>query len=257
MTHTYKITGRKGGDTMIKSTKQYDKFKLIEGNRNLVPGHLARLTVSILQKNLLAQNPIIVNERFEVIDGQHRLEIAKSNDLEIFYLVVPGASIEEVVVLNANNRSWNGTDFLNSYASRGRKDYIWLRRFMDDYSISLTQALAFLYGHDSSWSSRSIRSGKLAINEAQKENAVQRADVLYDIRPYIKRSGFIPRAFLLELIHFVDKGHGKELAQALQKRGEHFIPESSRKEAYKQLRELTYFKGNGRKATTVRVVAHA
>lgn len=221
--------------TGIQATKDYNKFKLIQGNRNIMPGHVARLTTSILRKNMLAQNPIIVNERFEVIDGQHRLEVAKNNDLEVFYLIIPGAHFTEIISLNANNRVWTSRDYVNSYASQGKADYIWLTEFIDNYGISVTEAVCFIFGSDGSGPRAGIKNGLLELNDVQKERAISRADALWSIRPYIRRSGFIPRAFLVELIHLHDEGKIDKLLEGIKKRTEPFMPEANRKGAYNQL----------------------
>jgi hypothetical protein len=220
----------------IQSTKDYKKFTLVRGNRDIIPGHVAKLTTSILQKNMLAQNPIIVNEKFEVIDGQHRLEVAKNNDLEVFYIVLPGADFTEIIAFNANNRVWNAMDYINGYASKGMKDYLWLKEFIDNYAISTSQALTFMFGHEGSAPRAMINRGLLELTDEQKERAISRADVLWSLRPFIKRSGFIPRAFLYELLHLHEEGLGQQLIKAVKARGETFVPEANRKDAHDQLR---------------------
>ena len=224
--------------SIIQSTKDYDKFTLIKGNRTLIPGHVAKLTTSILQKNMLPQNPIIVNERFEVIDGQHRLEVARNNELEVYYIVVPGARLEEIIALNSNNRVWNNRDYINSYASQGDKDFLWLNEFIEKYGISVTQALVFLFGSEGTGPRTAVRTGRLSLSEEQKELATTRADILWEVRPFMVRSGYIPRAFLLELVKAVDEGFGSKLTKGVKARGSSFIPESSRKEAFNQIRIL-------------------
>lgn len=224
--------------SIIQSTKDYDKFILIKGNRNLIPGHVAKLTTSILQKNMLPQNPIITNEKFEVIDGQHRLEVARNNDLDIYYIVVPGARLEEIIALNSNNRIWNSMDYINSYASQGDRDFLWLKEFIEEYSINTTQALTFLFGSEGQGPRTAIRRGKLNFSDEQKEHAQARADVLWEVRPFMVRSGFVPRAFILELVKAVDEGFGNKLTKGIKARGSSFIPETTRKEAFNQIRIL-------------------
>lgn len=59
-------------DTEVKMTKDYMRFKRIKGNRKLYPGHVEYLRQVLLDKpDMLSYNPILVNERFEIIDGQH------------------------------------------------------------------------------------------------------------------------------------------------------------------------------------------
>lgn len=59
----------------VFTTKDYSKFKHLEGNRNIVKPHLKRLKAS-MEKNYLF-SPILINEKHEIIDGQHRFEVCK------------------------------------------------------------------------------------------------------------------------------------------------------------------------------------
>jgi hypothetical protein len=56
-------------------TKDYARFKTLGGNRQLNELHLKRLLSSVMVKNLLFANPILVNEKFEIIDGLNRHSI--------------------------------------------------------------------------------------------------------------------------------------------------------------------------------------
>lgn len=131
---------------MINSTKEYNKFKTLEGNRLLNVGHLSRLEKSILDNNLLKYNPIIVNKKFEVLDGQHRLEVAKRNNLTVYYVVADDANIDDVITLNINQEKWSYPDYLQTYVSRGYEDYIIVKNFCDWYSMPLFMAVLLLSG---------------------------------------------------------------------------------------------------------------
>ncbi len=221
--------------TTIQKTKDYNKFDSVSGNRFVNQRHLANLTISVGKKNMLAQNPILVNEKFEVIDGQHRLEVARNNDLEVYYIVVPGARIEEVIQLNANSKEWVIKDYIASYATRGFKPYIWLQEFMDEYSLSFTQACLFVYGSDVKWVHTTIKKGAFEPTDEQKARALDRADILWDVRPFIKQVGQVPKAMVLALIDMEEKGHAKELVKAIKTQGKPFIPAKFRKDAFEQL----------------------
>jgi hypothetical protein len=132
----------------VVKTKNYSIFKKIKGNRPLWNYHLVKLTNSILKNNLLANNPIIVNDNYEVIDGQHRLEVAKNNNLEIYYTVVPGASIQDVQQLNANLKPWTIPDYLHSYVELGLQDYIILEDYARETGLSIPTATYPLAGRD-------------------------------------------------------------------------------------------------------------
>ena len=76
----------------IHQTTDYSMFQTLEGNRNLNKLHLKRLKNSFQKKYLLS--PIIVNEKFEIIDGQHRFEAGKQLGLPINFLIAPNYGIK-------------------------------------------------------------------------------------------------------------------------------------------------------------------
>ena len=59
----------------VHTTTDYFLFKPINGNRNINRLHLSRLKKSIEENYLFTV--IIVNENYEIIDGQHRFECIK------------------------------------------------------------------------------------------------------------------------------------------------------------------------------------
>ncbi len=119
-------------------TKRLNGFKSLEGNRIVNIKHVNRIAESI-RKNGFLINPIIVNSRMEVIDGQHRLQAAKEQDVGIYYIVARGYSLNEVHSLNLNQKNWTAKDYMNGYANMGVEPYVKLQKFHgenNDFSIS-------------------------------------------------------------------------------------------------------------------------
>ena len=130
--------------TNIKETTDYKDFKRVKGNRLLSKEHLSRLKKSVQRKNLLHLNPIIVNEKMEIIDGQHRLEVCKALHLPVYYVVGKGLDFTDVVQMNSNVKDWGLLDYLQSYCEQGRKDYLVAKQFAADYNLSPSTAIAIL-----------------------------------------------------------------------------------------------------------------
>lgn len=114
----------------IEKTSEYSIFKKHENNRALSESNVNSLVFSIKSQNLLSFRPILVNERMEIIDGQHRLEAAKRLELEIFYQIKKDSSHEDIVLLNNNQKIWEFNDYLNYYCSLGNQEYIKLKEFI-------------------------------------------------------------------------------------------------------------------------------
>jgi hypothetical protein len=122
----------------VYQTSDLSIFKQIDGNRVPNLQHIKRLADSIRVYGMKC-NPILVNERMEVIDGQHRLMAAKEAESFVYYIIVNGYSLNEVHTLNLNQKNWSKKDFMEGYANMGIESYIKLRDFVnknDDYSFS-------------------------------------------------------------------------------------------------------------------------
>tara|TARA_R110000803_G_scaffold196198_1_gene259477 strand:+ start:99 stop:887 length:789 start_codon:yes stop_codon:yes gene_type:complete len=112
----------------VYKTNDLSMFSEVEGNRPPNPQHIRRLSDSIKTNGLLC-NPILVNEKMQIIDGQHRLLAAKDSNSDIYYIILKGYSLKEVHALNLNQKNWGKKDFMNGYADMGVESYIKLRGF--------------------------------------------------------------------------------------------------------------------------------
>jgi len=122
----------------VYQTSDLSIFKQIDGNRVPNLQHIKRLADSIRVYGMKC-NPILVNERMEVIDGQHRLMAAKEAESFVYYIIVNGYSLNEVHTLNLNQKNWTKKDFMEGYANMGIESYIKLREFLnknDDYNFN-------------------------------------------------------------------------------------------------------------------------
>lgn len=128
----------------IKKTTDYKIFKRVQGNRPVDVNHVKSLISSVAQKNLLENIPLIVNDKMEVIDGQHRLEVSKAMGIPVYYISVPKADISDIRRLNSYSRPWSVFDYLDSYIDLGKTDYKQLKSFASKYSLSISNALIIL-----------------------------------------------------------------------------------------------------------------
>jgi hypothetical protein len=122
----------------VYKTNDLSIFKQIDGNRVPNLQHIKRLTDSIRVYGMKC-NPILVNERMEVIDGQHRLMAAKEAKSFVYYIIVDGYTLDEVHTLNLNQKNWTKKDFMEGYADMGISSYVKLKKFVEkneDYSFS-------------------------------------------------------------------------------------------------------------------------
>lgn len=99
-------------------------FKNITGNRTINKSHVKRLMLIFgAYPQRLQLVPILVNEKKEVIDGQHRLEAATRLEVPVYYRVVKGLTLEDCQALNSNAKMWTPIDYARAYCENGNKAY--------------------------------------------------------------------------------------------------------------------------------------
>lgn len=121
----------------IYLSRDYEMFKIIQGNRFVDPKRVYDLKTSI-EENGWLPSPIMVNERYEIIDGQGRFLALKALEMPIEFVIAPNADMREVIALNTSSTRWRMMDYIDSYADRGVIQYITLRQLLDKYMRSET-----------------------------------------------------------------------------------------------------------------------
>lgn len=126
------------GKTEILWTENYPMFKKLTGNRDVDRRNVERLKESILKHGVLPE-PILVNEKFEVIDGQHRLQALRELGLPVPYVIQPGAGSNTAIALNIGQKNWTTVDYVRKYAAEGNPDYVFLAKLIERYRYALTE----------------------------------------------------------------------------------------------------------------------
>ncbi len=120
-------------------TTNYTIFKAIKGNRLLNESKINRIISDIKSGlDMLRYYPIVVDENMNVIDGQHRLFIAKKLKTNIYYIISKKIELNSIAKINSNTEKWNNDDFINCYIVNGSKDYEILRDFKEKYQFPLS-----------------------------------------------------------------------------------------------------------------------
>lgn len=186
-------------EIQVHTTKDYSLFKTLNGNRDVNQLHLTRLKESIKKNHLTTI--IMVNEKFEIIDGQHRFLISQELKLPINYIVSKNYGLNEVQILNANMKNWILIDYVNGYCDLGFKDYEIYREFINEYGFPSQVCIVLLSGESASGITESpttlkFKEGLFKVKNL--ENAKRMADKIMMIEPYYK--GFMRRSFIYAII---------------------------------------------------------
>ena len=104
----------------IYETDDYSVFRKLAGNR-YTKGE-KKIIQSISDVGYV-RNPILVNEKMEIIDGQNRFEALKTLGYPIQYIMQAGIGLRECRALNIGQTNWGTWDYIESYAAQGNESY--------------------------------------------------------------------------------------------------------------------------------------
>lgn len=154
----------------IQRTKNYDQFLTIKGNRKVNMGHVNNLVKMIAKYNLLPQFVGVVTKDGYLIDGQHRLEAAKANDLWFYFSIIP-ETVDDVIVslVNAVQLKWTVDDYVNFFADRGNKQYSWIRDLHTQHKVSNSSLIQYFTGGKGNGSLFKMRAGELVVYKSQED----------------------------------------------------------------------------------------
>lgn len=119
----------------------YKIFRRRKDNREIDLKHVEDLKKSLQQCNDLKLNPLIVNPAMEIVDGQHRLKAAEELGYPVYYIIDENFYPEKIKLYNTVVKQWDKIAFLNSYATSGNKSYDDLKKFTNQFNLSVGVAL--------------------------------------------------------------------------------------------------------------------
>lgn len=158
----------------VYETFDYERFKILLGNRDIPC--IDKISKSIDDVGCLVI-PIIVNEKYEIIDGQTRYTAWRERNLPIYYIIRDGYGIRECIAMNTTSVNWHIEDYINCYAEYGYTDYVALRRFENQYSNKLPKSVirSVSGGMVANIPTKSIKCGtfKLAKDEEEIEKVFE------------------------------------------------------------------------------------
>lgn len=123
----------------VLRTEDYGQFNYLKENRRINQRNYSKLLSSMKEQQLVI--PILVNEKFQIIDGQHRFEACRELKMPVYYFIVPGYGISEVKRANMVSCNWVKEDFLNMHVSDNVKAYIEFKGLTDRFGISTNNLL--------------------------------------------------------------------------------------------------------------------
>ena len=233
----------------VFQTSDYAKFKTLKGNRPLKKTHLMFLKESISKHGDLGV-PIIVNEKYEIIDGGHRVEVLKELKLPVLFISRPGFGIKEVHVLNSNRMNWSLTNFMHCYADLGMEHYVKYRTFYNKYKFAQTTTLMIIQGAtiQHAYGTEPFRHGEFVFGNIQAaENRAEKILMAKNIYYGYKKRYFVNA--MIRLFNFEEYNHSEFLSK-LKQNAEKLLIEPNSVNGYLRIFEDIYnFNRRGKKVS--------
>lgn len=173
-------------------TKDYDQFIMLEDNRMINWNHVLRLSEAIkAYPEGMKFEPILINDHWEIIDGQHRLKALKELGYPVYYQIGHGLDINDTIRMNVYRRNWTPLDYAYTYAARGKKDY---QRYLNlhDKHLDLQHRtlMAYMQGGEGNRAGHLFNEGNFLAPDTDPEIA-RRLQMYYEIKDFApQKSGF-------------------------------------------------------------------
>lgn len=203
-------------ENLVQSSNNYDQFVLLSNNRDQNRGHIEAIKSAFAEMgNLTRVQPILVNERYEIIDGQHRFIAAKELNEPIFFTMQPGLSVADARNMNILHRAWRLDDFVKSYAESGDTNYQKYLQLKEDYGFSHSIIMTYTTGSEKRGAFAAFRRGEFVATDMAAARA--RLDKLTEAAAITKygRDKFFAYAYLkaMEVPGFDQQRMLRKLAQ--------------------------------------------
>lgn len=173
----------------IYETYDYGMFRPLEGNRSVLNARKKKIRRSVDAVGLLPL-PITVNEKYEIIDGAARYDVAVERGLPITYTVIPNIGLKECVAINTASTNWNSMDYIDSFAESGNDSYIRMKKLIERYGkelplLAIWNAATEMLSVDS----RVIREEKLYLPNEVYVNCIKMLDYCLKFKDIFDRVG--------------------------------------------------------------------
>jgi len=186
----------------IEITSDYHLFSMLVSNRLTNRKKIDDIKKSFSDK-ISISSPITVNEKFQIIDGQHRFMACSELKKPIHFIITNGLTISHAIEMNKRKGDWGIMDFVKSFAARNNIQYNYLLGFTKRNKLPLKASLILIFNRPFIKNElyNEIRGGILKINN--KKMGDNNLKLLEDFSPYFKhytQTNFISAFIRIKLL---------------------------------------------------------
>lgn len=187
----------------VYQTNNYGMFKFRKDNRQVIKSHVDQLSRKMKEKGWIPGSYAVINELFEVIDGQHRIKAAILANVPVYYTIEKNTDFTHIQDLNQSQKNWTKADHILGWVQKGNENYITLDRYMKRYpEFKLTEMLMFLCNGKTNVSKEVFESGQYEVKSLEK--AKETICNFIKLKPYFE-DGYFKSIFVRAMLRVMDK----------------------------------------------------
>lgn len=225
----------------IQSTKYYDQFKLIPGNRPINQHHVNELNKLVLENDLSWQFPALISKDGYILDGQHRWKRAKDNDALYFY-TVSNETLDQigdsmVPVSNTAQKRWIPENFIHWYAVHGRKQYQYLESLIEEHKLKSVVILSLLgFAHYI----KPLKKGNLNLGYDTDAKKIHEEiiEAYLSLKPLVPQRVFIDSVFTRSVRDMFKKVSAEDIRAAIERAPMKIVPMREKKDYLRQFEDI-------------------
>jgi hypothetical protein len=225
-------------------TRNYEMFKFRKDNRELRHYHITDLMKSMKERGWIKGSYVVINEKNEIIDGQHRFESGRRLNLPIMFTIEKGTNFDDIQDLNQLQVNWSKGEHINGWVKKGNPSYVILEQFQKDYSeFKLTEQLMVLGNTTIPIKKGDFTSGKFVVKSLKIGSEL--LNKLRQLKPYFEnhyyKSVFV-RSMLTMIINKKDKFDFDEFLHKVQLRPTMLVQCGTKEQYYEVIENIYNFK---------------
>lgn len=155
----------------IYETDNYEMFKFKEENRNVDNLRVNGL-MNQLKKDGRQLQPIIVNKKLEIFDGQHRYQALKNLGWNIKYFIDEELITENIISINTSQIKWQTPDYLHKQSVENNEFAKKLIEIQESLGFTAPVSMRAICGKNVS--DKIIRSGSYEFTNEQYNKGLKK-----------------------------------------------------------------------------------
>ena len=187
----------------IYETNNYGIFK-IKGENRLIDTNKVNALIRQLKEDKRQLQPIIVNNEYEIYDGQHRYAALKILGWNIKYFVDPELTADNIISMNTSQNKWQTPDYLHKQSMENNEYARTLIEIQEKLGFTAPVSLRAICGK--CINDNMIRTGNYKFTKEQYTNGLKKLQWLYNLEKEITKTRTIAskRAFERTLLKILD-----------------------------------------------------